>query len=176
MRLEKIMTNNKNIVFIGMMGAGKSFIASSLCDILDEFQLVDIDVEIEKETGLKISQIFEKYGEDFFRRLETKTIKNFTQRQSLIIAVGGGAFEKEENRQMLSQNGIVFYLKASAKDLFERIKTQSHRPLLDSKNPFATLKTLLKKREANYAKADFTIETGNKPAYEIVKEVIEICK
>lgn len=170
------MTNNKNIVLIGMMGAGKSFIASSLCDVLDGFELVDIDFEIEKDTGLTIFRLFEKYGEDFFRRLETKTIKKFAQNPSQIIAVGGGAFEKEENRQVLSQNGVTFYLKASPKDLYERIKTQSHRPLLDTKNPLGTLKSLLEKRKINYERADFTIETGNRPAYEIVKEIIDRCK
>ena len=120
----------KNITLIGMMGSGKTTTAKELSKILPEFKLVDIDDEIEKSSGKKISEIFLKYGEAHFRELETNKIKQFIQNDHQIISAGGGAFENPDNRRRLLENSFVFFLKASPQTIYDRIKAESHRPLL----------------------------------------------
>ena len=111
----------KNITLIGMMGSGKTTTAKELSKILPEFKLVDIDDEIEKSSGKKISEIFLKYGEAHFRELETNKIKQFIQNDLQIISAGGGAFENPDNRRRLLENSFVFFLKASPQTIYDRI-------------------------------------------------------
>ena len=162
-----------NIVLIGMMGAGKSTIGLELAKRLNNFKLVDMDSEIEKREKMKISEIFEKYGEKYFRNYETDLIKELCQKENQIISTGGGVFEKEENRKILKENGKVFYLKASPEKLFERIKSQTHRPLLQQGFGVEKVKTILKSREKNYEQAHFIIDTENELPYNIVKRIAE---
>jgi len=162
-----------NIILIGMMGAGKSTIGLQLAKLLTNFKLVDVDAEIEKNANMKISEIFSTFGEEYFRNLETDFLKNICKKDKQIIATGGGIFEKEENRKILKENGKVFYLKASAKTLFNRIKNQTHRPLLKQGFCEDNIKNILEKRESNYSKAHIIIDTENKPLYNIVNEIAE---
>ena len=162
-----------NIVLVGMMGAGKSTIGLELEKVLEGFTLVDMDLEIEKRTGMKISEIFEKYGEEYFRNYETSLIKELCEKDHQIISTGGGVFEKEENRKILKENGIVFYLKATAEKLFDRIKSQTHRPLLKQGFGVEKVKSILDNREANYSKADIIIDTENMLPQNIVKRIVE---
>lgn len=169
--------NNKNIVLIGMMGAGKTYIGGRLARLLVHFDYVDTDEEIEKETGFSVSEIFEKHSEEYFRELESKIIKKFSALKNHIISVGGGAFENPKNQFALKQNGLVFYLKASPGELFGRIKKEnsSKRPLLADDFSFEKIQSILKKREKNYKKAHFTIDTDKKPAYNILDEILKEC-
>ncbi|MBR1907986.1 shikimate kinase [bacterium] len=162
-----------NIILIGMMGAGKSTVGIELAKILTDFKLVDIDSEIEKNTNMKISEIFSNFDEEYFRNLETEFLQEICQKENQIIATGGGIFEKEQNRKILKENGKVFYLKASAETLFDRIKKQTHRPLLKQGFGVDNVKNILDKREANYSKAHIIVDTENKPLYNIVKEIAE---
>lgn len=162
-----------NIILIGMMGAGKSTVGIELSKSLTNYNLIDIDSEIEKQAGMKISDIFEKFGEDYFRQMETDFLKEICKINNQIIATGGGIFEREENRNILKNCGTVFYLKASAETLFNRIKNQTHRPLLKNGFGAKNIKNILEKRESNYSKAHIIIDTENKPLYNIVKEIIE---
>lgn len=164
--------DNLNIVLIGMMGSGKSYIGGKLSKLLAHFSYIDTDEEIENIVGLSICDIFELHGEKYFRTMESEIIKNVSQRKNQIISIGGGAFEKQENIDALKENGLIFYLKASANELFKRVKDESHRPLLQNKNPQKTLKDLLKKREKNYLKADFVIDTERKQAYTILDDIL----
>ena len=164
--------DNRNIVLVGMPGGGKSYIGQKLAKLLVHFDYIDTDEQIEKNTGLTISEIFEKYGEKYFRELETKIIKEFSQIKNHIISIGGGAFENPDNIELLKQNGITFYLKASAEELFNRIKNETHRPLLSGNFPKENIKKLLKKREKNYLKADFVIDTNKKQAYTILDDIL----
>lgn len=164
----------KNIILIGMMGSGKSTIGKLLDEVLVQYKLVDIDEEIEKNTQSKISEIFLKHGEHFFRMLETEKIKSFCKKENLIISAGGGAFEADENRKIMKENGIVLYLKASPDVIYERIKNEIHRPLLKKNFSVEKIKSILKLREVNYKKADYIIDTSNKEPYNVVQEILRI--
>lgn len=175
MRLKKIMTTNskKNIILIGLMGAGKTTISLELAKKLKDFEAVDLDEQIEAASGMKISEIFEKFGEEHFRKLETQAAKEISQKSGKIISTGGGIVCKRENLEILRKNGIVFYLSAPPSVLFERIKHTNHRPLLQKENPQKILEDLLKNRENAYKTADFEIKTENKTLDEVTEKIIE---
>ncbi len=162
-----------NIILVGMMGAGKTTIGKELLNVLKDYTLIDMDFEIENREQMKISKIFEKYGEKHFRELETNLLKELSKNQNQIISTGGGVFEKEENRNILKETGTVFYLKASAEKLFDRIKSQTHRPLLQQGFGVEKVKSILDTREANYSKADIIIDTENELPQNIVKRIVE---
>lgn len=166
------MEENKNIVLIGMPGAGKSYMAARLARLLVHFTFIDIDEEIETETGMKISQIFEENGEEYFRAIESKIVKETSKLKNLIISIGGGAFENPENIAALKKNGLTFYLRTSPKELFNRIKDETHRPLFKDNLSAEPIEKLLKIRENNYMKADFVIDTDNKQAYTILNDIL----
>lgn len=165
--------NNKNIVLVGMPGAGKSYIGNKLAKLLVHFTYVDIDEKIENSEGMTISKIFEEKGEKYFRTIESKAIKEVSKIQNQIISLGGGAFQDPENVTALKYNGISFYLKAPIEEIYNRIKDDTHRPLLDVDSPKEALKKLLRKREKNYLKAHFTIDTTKKQAYTILDDILK---
>ncbi|MDD3435636.1 MAG: shikimate kinase [Candidatus Gastranaerophilales bacterium] len=164
--------DNLNIVLAGMPGAGKTYIGSKLAKLLAHFSYIDTDEEIKKETGLEITEIFENHSEKYFRELELEIIKKVSKERNQIISIGGGAFENHENVKELKKNGLVFYLEAPAKELFARIKNETHRPLLNEDFSLKTVEKLLRKREKNYFKADFIINTYQKPAYTILDDIL----
>lgn len=170
-------SDNLNIVLVGMMGAGKSYIGGKLAKLLAQFSYIDTDKEIEKRTKLTISEIFEKHSEKYFRELEFTIIEEISKNKNQIISIGGGAFENSQNIELLKRNGLVFYLKAPAKELFKRIKSESkdfqNRPLLNEDFSEKNIEVLLKKREKNYLKANFVIETGQKQAYTILNDILK---
>lgn len=166
------MENNLNIVLIGMPGAGKTYIGSKLARLLVQFSYIDTDEEIVDSTGMSISEIFERYSESYFREFETRIIKEISQNKNQIISIGGGAFQSQVNIDALKENGIVFYLKASAQEIYTRIKDEKHRPLLQENFSVEKIKSLLKKREKNYAQAHFVIDTDKKPAYTILDNIL----
>ena len=100
--------HKKNIAFIGMMGCGKTSVAKELSKFLTDFIYVDIDEEIEKISGKKISEIFRQHGEEYFRMIECETIKKIFQGEKLIIALGGGAFENPQTEQLSRSRHILF--------------------------------------------------------------------
>ncbi|MBP3925496.1 shikimate kinase [bacterium] len=163
-----------NIILIGMMGSGKTTVARELAANLKSFKLVDIDEEIEKSTGKKISEIFLKFGEKHFRLLEEDKIRQVCEKYSQIIALGGGAFETPDNRNLLLNSGKVIYLKASAREIFERIKLETHRPLLKKNFSIERINSLIEAREINYKKAHIQIDTNGKTPYNIVEEILGV--
>lgn len=164
--------NNLNIVLVGMPGAGKSFIGKKLAKLLVQFSYIDTDAEIQNTAGMTITEIFEKHSEKYFRELESNLIYEISNHKNCIISIGGGAFENEENRRLLKKNSLVFYLKAPVDELYQRIENETHRPLLDNENPKQKLKTTLKRREKNFLKANFVINTYKQPAYSILDKII----
>ena len=162
-----------NIILVGMMGAGKTFIGKALKEFQPTMEFIDLDEFIETKQEMKISEIFKTKGEAFFRDLETKYIKLLCEQENQIISLGGGAFEREENRKILNENGYTIYLKAPAEVLFERIKNETHRPLLQQGFGVEKVKEILSKREHNYEKALIVIDTPKKSSYNIISEVMK---
>lgn len=164
--------SNKNIVLVGMPGAGKTYIGGKLAKLLAHFTYVDTDERIESKAGCTISEIFEDHSEEYFRELETEIIKEVSKNRNQIISIGGGAFENSRNIEALKENGLIFYLKAPIEELFRRIENETHRPLLANESPKEVLKALLKKRERKFLKAHFVIDTNKKQAYTILDDIL----
>ena len=161
-----------NIILVGMMGAGKSTIGKYLEQIIPEYKFVDIDSKIEEDEGISIPEIFERYTEQGFRRIETLTIEEVCKGSNLIISTGGGVFQTEENRKILLTSGKVFYLYADSQTLYDRIKTEGNRPLLECSNPYEKFVGILNKRETDYRKADYIIDTSSMSPELVAKEIL----
>ena len=156
-----------------MPASGKTTIGKMLSEKLPEYTLIDTDTLIENTQGMTISKIFEKYSEDYFRKLEYDTIQMICKNgNNKIISVGGGAFENPNNRATLLNFGKVFYLKSNLDILYYRISEDKSRPLLQRENPKQILESLLKKREENYQKAHYTIDTDDKSTDEILRFIL----
>lgn len=161
-----------NIVLVGMPACGKTTIGTLLANQLNNYIHIDIDSVIEKTQGMKVSDIFAKFSEDYFRKLEYDTIKMVCTGKNKIISTGGGSFENPDNRATLLKFGKVFYLKSDLDILYYRISEDSTRPLLQKENPRQVLSDLIKKREENYKKAHYTIDTSAMSEDEIVRFII----
>ena len=161
-----------NIVLVGMPASGKTTIGTLLANQLDSYIHIDIDSVIEKTQGIKISDIFAKFSEDYFRKLEYNTIKMVCTGKNKIISTGGGSFENPDNRATLLKFGKVFYLKSDLDILYYRISEDSTSPLLQKENPRQVLADLIKKREENYQKAHYTIDTSAMSEDKIVRFII----
>lgn len=161
-----------NVVLIGMPASGKSTIGRLLLEKLVDYTLIDTDSLIERTQGMKISEIFKKYSEDYFRKLEYDTIKLVCTGKNKIISIGGGAFENPDSRCTLLNFGKVFYLKSDIDVLYYRVSKDSSRPLLENENPHQVLENLLKKREQNFLKAHFVIDTSELSEEEIVEKIL----
>lgn len=162
-----------NIILVGMPASGKTTIGALLAKNLPNYSFIDTDAVIEKTQGLKIYEIFEKFSEDYFRKLEYDTIKMVCKGKCKIISIGGGAFENPDNRSTLLNFGKVFYLKSDLDVLYYRVSKDQTRPLLQVKNPKEALKSILEKREENYHKANYIIDTSNLNEDEIIKFILE---
>lgn len=163
----------KTITIIGMMGAGKTTIGKLLGQFL-KFDFIDTDSEIEKQTGKSISEIFAKYGEEYFRTLEKNVIKTIFNSENKIISTGGGAFENKEIRDLLLENSTVVYLKTTPDVIFERIKNNSQRPLLKNNMNIETITEILNNRQKNYKLAHYTISTDYKNLNKIIEEILGV--
>lgn len=163
----------KNIVLIGFMGSGKTSVGIRLSYRMRR-SVIDTDKLIEQREGKKISEIFEDEGEEYFRALETRTLKELIDKlQYHIISVGGGTPVREENRKLLQELGTVFYLKASPESIYQRVKNDKNRPLLQCENPMERIRSLMEAREEAYARcADIVLDTDSMTIDEIL-DVIE---
>jgi len=160
-----------NIFLVGLMGAGKTTIGKLLAKRLKK-TFVDTDHELELRTGVKIPLIFELEGEAGFREREAALIRELTQRQDIILATGGGAILREENRVALSQNGIVVYLNAKVEDLWHRTQHDKNRPLLQTADPKAKLTELYAQRDPLYREiADLVVTSGQQNVQHAAREV-----
>ena len=166
------MNSKENLVFLGMMGSGKSSIGSLVSKNL-KIDFIDVDNEIEKKTGLKISKIFEKEGEKYFRQIEeTETLKYLKNKQT-VISLGGGAFLNNRIKKEVLNNHISFWLNWDIKTLINRIKDSRKRPIAN-KSSISEIEDLIKKRSIIYSKAMYKIDCENLTKSEIVKKVIKI--
>ncbi len=160
----------KTIVLTGMMGSGKSTIGKLLSEYL-QYEYVETDSIIEYCENMTITEIFETKGEELFREIESKIIKNVFKTKDQILSLGGGAFENKETRDFLKKNAFVIYLKTSPEKIFERIKKDTSRPLLKNNMTIEKIKEIINIREKNYESAHLTILTDNKLPSEIIKEI-----
>lgn len=161
----------RNIVFVGLMGAGKSAVGRMVAQQL-RVPFIDTDVEIERVSRMTISELFATYGEEEFRALETRVIKRLLRGGPKVISTGGGAFINDNTRRHITRGGISLWLKADLEVLWERVNKRDHRPLLKTENPKATLAALMEKRYPIYAEADLTIESRDVRKEIIVTEVL----
>ena len=165
------MKSKKNLVFLGMMGSGKSSIGSLIAKKL-QLNFIDIDNVIENELGLSVKKIFETKGENYFRKFEEKTTLKKLKSSSTVISLGGGAFSNKEIRKEVINNHLSFWLNCNSDILLNRIKNSKKRPLAfnSSKNEIIDL---IKKRSNIYSKALYKIECDNLTKKEIVKEILK---
>jgi len=151
----------KNIFLIGLMGSGKSSVGKLLAARLGK-DFHDSDDEVVKRTGVDIQTIFDIEGEDSFREREQKVIEDLTGLDNVVLATGGGAVLRQENRRNLKSRGFVIYLNAGAGQLYNRLRYDKTRPLLQTDNPKAKLKSLLTAREPLYLEtADWIFNSGS---------------
>lgn len=154
------------------MGAGKSTIGRQLAKQLHK-NFFDSDQEIEKQTGALISLIFEIEGEEGFRDRESRAIDKLTKRKNIVLATGGGAVLREENRRAIRRNGTVIYLHIPIETQLKRTSKSKHRPLLQTDDPEQKLKALMKIREPIYRQeADIIIRCNNRSQHSVVRELI----
>ncbi len=161
----------KNVILTGMMGSGKTTVGKELATILN-YNFVDLDEIIENKYG-KITDIFSQKGEKYFRELETQELKNLENQSNFVLSTGGGIILKDENIKILKDLGQVFYLSTKSETIYNRIKNQRHRPLLNTQNPKNTIEEILSKRLEKYEKSGEKIITDNKNAKEIAGEIYE---
>ncbi len=172
---EMIKAKNKkknNIVLTGMMGSGKSEVGKILAKKL-EYKFIDTDELIEKQTGMKISDIFKNYGEEFFRKLELKISHNLKDIEKHVIATGGGMVLNQEIMQNFKKNGIIINLKAEPEILWKRLKEKNDRPLLKVNNPLKELKKIYENRKSFYQNADIIIDNSKLNIEETANKIIE---
>lgn len=163
---------NTSIFFVGLMGAGKTTVGRAVARRLDR-PFFDSDHEIEARTGARIPVIFELEGEAGFREREAQVIAELTGRDSIVLATGGGAVLRPENRAILHARGIVVYLRANPHDLWLRTRKDKNRPLLQTENPKAKLEALYEVRDPLYREcAHFVVETGRPSVNGLVNMVL----
>ncbi|WP_157442429.1 shikimate kinase [Deinococcus misasensis] len=159
------------LALAGFMGTGKSRVGWELSRRL-LLNFVDTDKVIERVSGMKISEIFEYYGEETFRAYEREVLKRTTHLDLAVVSLGGGAFVNPENRAVLKARGPVVVLHATPETIFQRTR-KSDRPLLKVEDPVARIKTLLQERGPAYAEGDIHIHTDHHPSEQVVLEIIE---
>lgn len=167
----KAALGKRNLVLVGLMGAGKSAIGRIVAQQLG-LSFVDTDTEIERVSRMSISELFAAYGEEEFRALETRVIKRLLRTGPRVVSTGGGAFINEKTRKQIERGGLSVWLNADLDVLWERVNKRDHRPLLKTENPKQTLKDLMDKRYPIYALADITVQSRDVRKEVIANEVL----
>lgn len=167
----KAALGKRNLVLVGLMGAGKSAIGRIVAQQLG-LPFVDTDTEIERVSRMSVSELFAAYGEDEFRALETRVIKRLLRTGPRVVSTGGGAFINDKTRKQVERGGLSIWLNADLEVLWERVNKRDHRPLLKTENPKQTLKDLMDKRYPIYALADITVQSRDVRKEVIANEVM----
>ncbi len=165
---------NSQLILCGFMGTGKSAVGKILAARLGR-NFVDTDQLIERQSGCMVSKIFETRGESDFRDLETEVIRRLVEYVpgSLVVATGGGALIRAENRLVLQKMGLLLLLTASTKALIKRIRAQGGRPLLaGSKDLLSTIEALLAERAEFYDTCAYQFDTTGKNVNRVAAEII----
>jgi|TARA_B110000037_G_scaffold53277_1_gene65271 shikimate kinase len=166
------MNSNKNLVFLGMMGSGKSSIGNLVSKKLD-LPFMDVDRLIVENTGMSISEIFEKKGENYFRNIEEKITLKCLKKISNVISLGGGGFINDKIRKNILSNHFSFWLNWDDSILIKRIKNSKKRPLA-FKSTDQKIRAIIKDRSRIYSNAQFKINCNKLTKTEIVNKIIKI--
>ena len=167
------MSKQQNVFLIGPMGAGKSAVGRQLARML-HLNFMDSDDEIEARTGVDISFIFEKEGEEGFRKREAKVIDDLSKIEGIVLATGGGAILHPSNRSHLGARGFVVYLYTTVEQQLARTKKGRSRPLLENGNREQILDELMVERDAMYREiADLVVETDGRKVNAVANEILE---
>ncbi|MCL2854247.1 MAG: shikimate kinase [Defluviitaleaceae bacterium] len=163
-----------NIALIGPMGAGKTSVGRLLSVALN-MGFFDVDKEIQVARGMSITEIFQKLGETYFRRLEHEVCLQIPQMQGFVISAGGGVILNPQNIPLIKSTCVIIFLSATATTLHARLADDITRPLLVDGDRLETIKNLLNQREPLYIQAtDFTIKTDKKTPKQCFEEIIDI--
>ena len=166
-------TDERSIFLVGMMAVGKTTVGRNLAELLG-FQFRDADQLVEERAGVDISWIFDQEGESGFRDREQLAIETATKMPRTVLATGGGAVLRAENRRAMQERGVVVYLKASADLLIERASRDHRRPLLQVDDVDARIQALLCEREPLYAEvAHLTVAASRRSASSVAANIVE---
>jgi len=167
---------SRSIVFVGLMGAGKTAIGRKVATML-ALPFIDSDQEIESVSRMTVPELFERYGETEFRALEQRVILRVLENGPQVLSTGGGAFMNAQTREAIAAHGVSVWLKAELDLLMDRVSKKQNRPLLKSADPRAVLERLMGERYPVYATADVTVPTRDDRKEVIAAEVLEaLCR
>ena len=169
--INKLMKLNKNLVFLGMMGSGKTTLGKIVSKKLNK-KFIDIDQIIETEEGMTISDIFQKKGEPFFRKIEEKVSLQNLKKSNFVISLGGGAFLNKRIQKEVINNHISIWLKWDNKNLIKKIKNSKKRPIAMQLDE-VDLDRLINDRSKIYSKAKYQIKCDRLSKLELIKKIIE---
>ncbi|MCD7867401.1 MAG: chorismate mutase [Clostridiales bacterium] len=161
-----------NIFLIGFMGAGKSTISAALSRQLS-LELIEMDAYIQEKEGMTISRIFDIHGEEYFRSCESDTLAELGKKDHALVSCGGGVPMREKNVEIMKKNGYVVLLSASPEAIYERVKDNTDRPLLNGHMNVSYIEELMEKRRPKYEHAaDLIVDTTGKEVQEICEELL----
>lgn len=163
----------KNLVLVGFMGSGKSAIGRRAAERLG-LSFLDMDAEIERTAGRRISEIFAEEGESYFRFLERRAVIDLAGQQGKVIATGGGVVLDADNLKDFQRSGVLVCLWVDAETAFERTRRATHRPLLQSEDPKKRIEELLATRGPLYRQIDNVVDTRGRSLESIVEDVVRI--
>ncbi|MEZ5810413.1 MAG: shikimate kinase [Rhizobiaceae bacterium] len=164
--------DRRSIVFIGLMGAGKTAIGRATAQAL-RLPFFDSDHEIERVSRMTVPELFEEYGEAEFRSLERRVLARLLKGGPAVISTGGGAFMNDSTRRAIKRKGISLWLKADLDTLMARVMRKQNRPLLKNSDPRAVMEGLMETRYPVYAKADITVISRDERKEVITAEAVE---
>lgn len=167
----RIALGSRNIIFVGLMGAGKSAIGRLVAQQM-AIPFIDTDAEIERVSRMTIADLFVAYGEQEFRALEARVIARLLRSGPRVISTGGGAFINETTRAHIRRSGVSLWLRADLDVLWDRVSKRNNRPLLKTENPKQTLENLMNLRYPVYAQADLVVDSRAVRKETIVNEVL----
>jgi shikimate kinase len=168
-----VKSPTQNIALIGFMAVGKSAVGRNLAKRLRR-RFVDLDRQIEKAAGMKVRDIFEQKGEDYFRQCEKQTLAQLLTEEGQVIATGGGVVLDDDNLALLREKTLLVCLSASTDAILRRVGNGASRPLLKGPNRRERIEELVQARQARYAQADVTIDTDQLTLSEVVDKIIAI--
>ncbi len=168
-----VTPRRRNVILLGFMGTGKSLVGRRLAEAIG-YRFVDTDKVIEAQWGQSIARIIQSEGEEKFRGIESRVVREVAGLAGHVIATGGGVVLNPDNVEALRQNGILVALTARPEVILKRVQKRiDERPLLTGPDPLARIKTLLKEREGYYRVGAFSVDTSSQPVSAVVHQIKE---